>query len=114
MVGGIEILRKGFTALQKHVNKRKTAIQARLAKKECVDDDDTAWLDGPANLIDEQLALDALEKASDYERGLSGLSQGLQAAVGRMKEFAAGVKTSVMQRKSACLFVSIFAIVLRN
>ncbi|KAJ7215437.1 hypothetical protein GGX14DRAFT_391867 [Mycena pura] len=45
MAGSLEILQKGLTALQKHVKKRKTAIEARLAKKERVDDDNAAWLD---------------------------------------------------------------------
>ena len=110
MAGGIELLRKGLTALEKHVAKRKAAIEDRLKKKEHVDDDDTTWLDGPANLIDERRALDLIENASDYEKGLSRLDQGLRAAVERMKEFAAGVKNSVMaskvpsaKRKSACL-----------
>ncbi|KAJ7195126.1 hypothetical protein GGX14DRAFT_575896 [Mycena pura] len=98
MAGSLEILRKGLTALQKHVKKRKTAIEARLTKKERVDDDDAAWLDGPANLIDEQQALDSLENASDYERGLSRLSQGLQAACGRqiqLEAMNAAVETSI-------------------
>jgi hypothetical protein len=35
----------------------------------------------PANMINEQPALGVLENTSDYERGLSGLSQGLQSFV---------------------------------
>jgi hypothetical protein len=52
--------------------------------------------------------LDALENASDYEKGVSHLSDGLQAAVQRMKEFAAGVKAAASikvpgtKRKSVC------------
>jgi hypothetical protein len=109
MVGGIELLRTGFAAFEKHVKKRKASIQERLKRKERVDDEDSAWLDGPANLIDEQRALELLENASDYEQALSRLGDGLQAAVQRMKEFAAGMKSSVIalkmpsaKRKSAC------------
>jgi hypothetical protein len=109
MAGGLELLKKGFVALEKHVSERKTTIQDQLKKSQHIDDADTAWLDGPANLVDERQALDALENTSDYEQGVSHLSQGLQAAVQRMKEFAAGVKTSVStlkvpgaKRKSAC------------
>ncbi|KAJ7860741.1 hypothetical protein B0H13DRAFT_1900844 [Mycena leptocephala] len=90
MAGGLELLKKRFVALEKHVSECKTAIQDRLKKSQCIDDDDTAGL---------MEALDALENASDYEQGVSHLSQGLQAAVQRMKEFAAGVKTSVSTSK---------------
>jgi hypothetical protein len=69
MAGGLKLLKKGFVALEKHVSECKTAIQDRLKKSQRIDDDNTAWLDGPANLVDEQQALDALENASDYEQG---------------------------------------------
>ncbi|KAJ7940060.1 hypothetical protein B0H13DRAFT_417835 [Mycena leptocephala] len=108
MAGGLKLLKKGFTALEKHVSERKAAIQDRLKKSQHVDDEDATWLDGPANLVDEQRALDALENASDYEKGVSHLSDGLQTAVQRMKEFAAGVKAAASikvpgtKRKSVC------------
>jgi hypothetical protein len=102
MEGGIELLKKGFAALEKHVRKRKTALEDRLQREERLDAADNAWLDGPANMIDERRALDVLEDASDYERGLSGLSQGLQVAVQRMKDFAASkmVRLPGPKRKS--------------
>ncbi|KAF7359013.1 DDE-domain-containing protein [Mycena sanguinolenta] len=99
MAGGLEILKKGYAALEKHVSTRKATLQARLKKEEPIDDEDSAWLDGPANLIDEKRALDLLESASDYDRGLARLGETLQAAVTRMKDFAAGVKSSVLASK---------------
>ncbi|KAJ7349954.1 hypothetical protein DFH08DRAFT_807278 [Mycena albidolilacea] len=51
MVGGIELLRTGFAAFEKHVKKQKASIQDRLKRKERVNDKDSAWLDGLANLI---------------------------------------------------------------
>ena len=122
MAGNVELLKKGFAALQKHVTTRKTSIQDRLEKQEPIDDEDNAWLDGPANLVDEQQALELLENASDYGRGLSRIGEALQAAVQRMTEFAAGVKTSVAvsklpkapgnKRKSACLQFNSFLAIL--
>ncbi|KAJ7342913.1 hypothetical protein DFH08DRAFT_962946 [Mycena albidolilacea] len=100
MEGGSELLKKGFAALQKHVNKRKATLQDRLKKEERINDDDSTWLDGPANLIDEERTLELLDSASDYEQGLSCLNNVLQAAVNHMKEFAAGVTSSVSALKA--------------
>jgi hypothetical protein len=109
MARAIELLKKGFAALEKHVTERKATLEARLKKAERLDDADSSWLDGPANLIDEQQALELLDGASDYERGLSRLVPKHQAAVQRLKEFADGMKTSVLaskvpgaKRKSVC------------
>ncbi|KAJ6583521.1 hypothetical protein DFH09DRAFT_1309022 [Mycena vulgaris] len=45
MEGGIELLKKGFAALEKHVRKRKTALEDRLQREERLDAADNAWLD---------------------------------------------------------------------
>ncbi|KAJ7328395.1 hypothetical protein DFH08DRAFT_815894 [Mycena albidolilacea] len=65
MAGEIELLRKGFAALEKHVVKRKAAIEDRL-KKERVDDYDTThrW-----RFI--QHAIDNYDKDIDQLQGLS-------------------------------------------
>ncbi|KAF7347008.1 DDE-domain-containing protein [Mycena venus] len=91
----LEVLKKGFTTLKSHVNKRKKALEDRLRRNERIDDADAEWLDDQANLVDEQRALQDLENASDYERGVSRLSSAGEAAVRRMTEFAQGIKTSV-------------------
>ncbi|KAJ6450269.1 hypothetical protein C8R45DRAFT_946876 [Mycena sanguinolenta] len=78
----------------------KKALEARLSRNEPVDDEDVEWLDNEANLNDEKRTLQDLENASDYERGLSRLSNAGQAAVCRIKEFAQEIKTSVSTTKA--------------
>ncbi|KAF7325139.1 Aromatic peroxygenase [Mycena kentingensis (nom. inval.)] len=74
------VLRKGLAALKLHVSKRKTKLDLQLKEGKTITDEDSEWLDGAANLIDEERVIDALEHA---------------AAVKRLKEFAEGVKSSV-------------------
>ncbi|KAJ7081007.1 hypothetical protein C8R44DRAFT_754168 [Mycena epipterygia] len=59
MEGGIELLKKGFAALEKHVRKCKTALEDRLQHKELLEAADDAWLDGPVNMIDNDVDDDA-------------------------------------------------------
>ncbi|CAK5272574.1 unnamed protein product [Mycena citricolor] len=77
----LNLLKKGLSALQKHITKCKEILEDHLQRKERINKADSNWLDGPANLVDEQQALELLEKASDYEQGLSQLSAVHKAAV---------------------------------
>ncbi|KAJ7359268.1 hypothetical protein DFH08DRAFT_801108 [Mycena albidolilacea] len=68
-----------------HTTEQKASIEDQLKRKKHVNDKDSAWLNGPTNLIDEQQVLDLLENTSDYEQGLSRLDESFQAAVQCMK-----------------------------
>ncbi|KAJ7937559.1 hypothetical protein B0H13DRAFT_1852529 [Mycena leptocephala] len=76
MAGGIELLRKGFAALEKHVTKRKAGD--RLKKKQRVDDDDTIWLDGPLEVLTRRL-WDQGRKQDDINAELRGRVAALEA-----------------------------------
>ena len=71
----LDVLRKGLRILQTQVKVRKKEIQAQLAEKRSISSQEEKWLDNEANLMDEQQVLEALKKASDYERGLSQLDE---------------------------------------
>ena len=66
----LDVLRKGLRILQTQVKVRKKEIQAQLAEKRSISSQEEKWLDNEANLMDEQQVLEALKKASDYERSL--------------------------------------------
>jgi hypothetical protein len=80
----VDILRKGLLNLRKSVEERKTELQSRLADRRSISSEDERWLDGDANLVDEEQALHQLERASDYENSLSKLESPLRNAVDRL------------------------------
>jgi hypothetical protein len=70
----LEVLKTGLSELKKHVKARKADLLARLGKKEKLTNEEVEWLDHTANFVDEEAVVSLLEKASDYEHGLSQLS----------------------------------------
>lgn len=82
----IELLKKGLTILKNRVATRKASLLARLADSKSITSEDGRWLDGEANLVDEDVAIDKLAKASDFESTLSELSEPQQAAVARLRK----------------------------
>jgi len=82
----LDILEKGLKILQNQVKTKKEKLEARLAEKKSISLQDEKWLDHDANLVDEQLVLEALENASDYERGLERLDGGQKSVVRRLWE----------------------------
>ena len=95
----LDDLKKGFSLLESQVSSRKNELLARLAQKQSVAPEDESWLDNEANLIDEQLALDNLAKASDYNAALEQLTEPQRAAVGRMLSMVEGSKVVGGKRK---------------
>jgi hypothetical protein len=99
----LDVLKNGMKLLQCRVKARKEEIQARLAAKKSISSQDETWLDGEANLIDEQLILDALEKAPDYETGFGQLDEVQKGLVKKLREVAGDLaKTAGKKRKRAC------------
>ena len=99
----LDVLKNGLKLLQRRVKARKEEIQARLAEKKSISSQDEEWLDGEANLIDEQQVLDALDDASDYERGFGRLNDVQKGVVRKLQEVAGNLtKTAGKKRKHAC------------
>ena len=102
----LAVLKKGLSILKDTVKKRREGLVARLKKKEAISDADTAWLDNDANQVDEDALIDKLDKASDYERGLSRLDSQERGIVAQLTELAGETGETVGKasgkRKSAC------------
>lgn len=102
----LAVLKKGLSILKDTVKKRREGLVARLKKKETISDADTAWLDNDANQVDEDALIDKLDKASDYERGLSRLNSQERGIVAQLTELARETGETVGKasgkRKSVC------------
>ncbi|KAF8219758.1 hypothetical protein L208DRAFT_1417721 [Tricholoma matsutake] len=98
----LEVLKKGLKILQDQVKAKKEKLQAQLHVKKSISSLDENWLDNEANLVDEQRVLDALENASDYERGCKRLDETQKGIVRRLREVAGDLSKAVgKKRKSA-------------
>ncbi|KAJ7462592.1 hypothetical protein FB451DRAFT_1180890 [Mycena latifolia] len=60
---------------------------------------DEAWLDNDANHVDEDVLIDTLENASDYERGLSHLDLKQKRLVQKLQELAGGMADDSRKQK---------------
>ena len=99
----LDVLKKGLKLLQRRFKDRQEAIQARLAEKKSISSHDKKWLDGEANLTDEQQVLDTLEEASDYERGFDRLNEVQKGVVKKLREVAGDLtKTAGKKWKCVC------------
>ncbi|KAJ7206597.1 hypothetical protein GGX14DRAFT_568153 [Mycena pura] len=68
----VGLIEEGLSAFQKHVAKCKKTLEDRLGRKERIDDVDSDWLDGPANLVNEQQALAAARLGPTRREALKG------------------------------------------
>jgi hypothetical protein len=99
----LDVLRNGLKKLEKQIGTRKKELETRLAEKKSISSQDEKWLDQEANLVDERQVLDALEKASDYERGLDRLDDKQKGLVRKLREVAGDLAKVVgKKRKRAC------------
>ena len=97
----LEVLKKGLNILQRQVKAWKEKLQASLAERKSISSQDEQWLDNEANLVDEQRILEALENASDYERGLQRLDDTQKGMVRKLWEIAGNV-AKVAGKKRKC------------
>jgi hypothetical protein len=95
----LDILKKGLKTLRNQVKTKKEKLEARLAEKKSISSQDERWLDHDANLVDEQLVLEALENASDYERGLEQLDEEQKSVVRRLREVAGDLAKMVGKKR---------------
>jgi len=84
------------------VKTKKEKLEAQLAEKKSISSQDEKWLDHNTNLVDEQLVLEALENALDYERGLERLDGGQKSVVRRLWEVA-GDLAKMVGKKRKCM-----------
>ncbi|KAF8268016.1 hypothetical protein EI94DRAFT_1801026 [Lactarius quietus] len=84
----LDILKRGLFLLKKRYVARKAELQAKWDKLTA---EDEHWLDHEANLVDEDLVLEALEPASDYERSVSQLNDNQRALIKWFREEAGDI-----------------------
>ena len=104
----LHVLQKGLAKLEDSIKARKENLLARLNKKERISNEDENWLDNAGNLVDEELVVDLLERASDYEHGLAQLTSQQKSLVEKLKELGGGVSKAGNKRKSMCCCICHF------
>ena len=106
----LKVLRKGLKTLTDHVKKKKEELQARLAERQPISAEDEQWLDHDANLVDEQRVLEALERASDYERGLARLDDEQRGLVKRLHKAAGDLGKAAGTKRKRVSCISLFLV----
>jgi len=102
----IDVLKKGLSSLRDCVKARKDDILARLQRKERISDEDEHWLDNEANHVEEEAIINALETASDYDRGLERLDSQQKTLVEKLKELGGGITRVVGNKRKSEFFPS--------
>lgn len=90
MLSPIDALRKGIKKLEDQHGERKKKLLATLKAKQTISEDDQDWLDGAANLVDEERVIEALESAADYESAVRTLNTRDQAIFETLTKLASG------------------------
>ena len=82
----------------------KDELNGKLAWKETISSSDEHWLDNEANIIDEQWILEALESASDYERGFAKLDDKGKVIVKKLRQWGGDLVKVTKEMETYCLF----------
>ena len=103
----LDVLKKGLNTLEKQFKTRKEKLLATLAEKKRISPQDEEWLNDEANLVNEWRVIDALESASDYERGFQRLDDAQKGLVHKLREIAGDVAKVVgkKQKRASLSFV---------
>lgn len=80
----LERLIEGRAAIEAPMKARIDHTKKMLQEGKAVTEEDTDWLDGGANLVDEDRAIGSLRNSCDIARDLHLLDSGQHAAVDRM------------------------------
>ena len=103
MKNPLNVLKRGLKLLKDRTRARREALNEKLSKNVPISTEDEEWLDtGDGNLVEEELTIEALEKASDYEQKFESLDSVQREVVRKLRE-AAGDLPAGKKRKSACL-----------
>jgi hypothetical protein len=93
--------------MKKQIKACKDTLFTCLFNKDCISEEDKHWLDNKANLVDKDVVVDPLEKASDYKHGLEHLNL-QQKLVEKLKELGGNIKKLVgVKRKCMCITTSL-------
>jgi ASC-1-like (ASCH) protein len=95
----LESLKKGLKKLKKQVECRVKDLQAQLKQGEKISEADENWLDNNGNLVDEERVVEALDQASDYERGLQRMDTKEKEMVEKLQALGGGPKAVTLKRK---------------
>jgi predicted RNase H-like nuclease (RuvC/YqgF family) len=101
----LEVLEKGLSALKDEINPRKEDILNRKRKQISVCSDDEQWLDGEANLIDEERVIERLQCALDYKKELKLLDNAGKMIVERLRSYAGDMVVAVTRM---CILLTIY------
>ena len=101
----LDSLKNAFLKLKKSTERRRKSLLNCLAKKEKLSEADETWLDNDGNLVDEECVIEALDAASDFERGVERLSDNGKAALDWLRQAAEGNVSK--KRKRTCIELSL-------
>jgi hypothetical protein len=101
----LDVLKRGLKALQTQFKTKKLDLETWLAEKQSISSQEERWLDGEANLVDELQVVEALENASDYERGLERLDHTQKGVVSRLRQAAGDVMKAVGKKRKRTFLV---------
>ncbi len=88
----LNILKAGLAKLKKGVGECRKNILACLRRKENISNEEEQWLDNEANYMEEDTVVDLLDKASDYQHGVSRLTTQQKIVVKKLMELGSGIK----------------------
>jgi len=94
----LRVLKNALSKLKRSTEKCRNALLDRLTKKEKLSEVDETWLDHAGNLVDEECVIEALDAASDFERGVERLTENGKAALHRLRQ-AAGEEISKKRKR---------------
>ncbi|KAL1738603.1 hypothetical protein HDZ31DRAFT_50729, partial [Schizophyllum fasciatum] len=95
----LEVLRKGLAKLKESTDSRKNDILTRLHKGDRVNLSEEAFVDDDANFTIEQLIIDSLDKASDYDKAVSQLTPDQKTVVDRLRELAGMINPANIKKR---------------
>ena len=90
MASPIDALRKGLKKLKDQHRERKEKLLAELNARKTISKEDQEWLDGAANLVDEECVIETLESTADYEGAVHTLNTRDQVIFNKLMKLANG------------------------
>jgi len=88
----LDVLKAGLSTLKKCIEKHRTHLLGCLRRGEKISEQDEAWLDNDSNHVDEEVVIEMLEVASDFEHGWTQLSLEQKEIVDKLRELGSSNK----------------------
>ncbi|KAI9449837.1 hypothetical protein F5148DRAFT_1338517 [Russula earlei] len=100
----LQVLKKALATLKEKIKEKHNKLTSCLSLGQSISTEEKSWLDiGSGNTIEEVYAIEALEKALDYNKAYERLEDRYKAAVQRLQALA-GEVTKVAGQKQLCSF----------